>query len=121
MNKGNLQKRWFSSVVVMILAAVMAVVDSSDRFIGLIDLDNIRSYMFKAEEYDTMHVYDIMESPLEYVYIDEPMDSVMHKFESTEAWRLPVLDENEKYVGFISRSRILTAYREQLKELSSPD
>ena len=99
-------------------AAVMAVVDGSDRFIGLIDLDNIRSYMFKSEEYDQLHVYDIMESPLEYVYIDEPMDSVMSKFDKTNAWRLPVIDKDRHYKGFVSRSRILSAYRQELKMIS---
>lgn len=99
-------------------SAVMAVVDGSDRFIGLIDLDSIRSYMFKAEEYDTLHVYDIMESPLEYVYYDEPMDSVMRKFDKTNAWRLPVIDRERHYKGFVSRSRILSAYRQELKVIS---
>ena len=99
-------------------SAVLPVVDGSDRFLGLIDLDNIRGFMFKSEEYDTMHVYDIMESPLEYVYIDEPMDSVMRKFDRTNAWRLPVIDHDRHYKGFVSRSRLLSAYRQELKTIS---
>ena len=34
------------------------------------------------------------------------------------AWRLPVLTSDRHYLGFISKSRILSAYREELKELS---
>ena len=53
-----------------------------------------------------------------YVYIDERMDSVMDKFEKTEAWNLPVIDENRKYLGFVSKSKIFSAYREQLQIVS---
>ena len=54
-------------------------------------------------------------------YYGEKMDSVMHKFDKTGAWRLPVIDENRKYLGFISKSRLLTAYRAELKEISMQD
>lgn len=102
-------------------AQVFPVVDSKDRFKGLIEMDELRMHLFDTAEYDTTFAYNLMHQPQAIVHREEKMDSVMNKFEATEAWRLPVLDENEKYVGFISRSRILTAYREQLKELSSPD
>ena len=49
------------------------------------------------------------------------MDSVMNKFDRTGAWRLPVIDENRRYLGFISKSRLLTAYRAELKEISLDD
>jgi CIC family chloride channel protein len=41
----------------------------------------------------------------------------METFRKTDAWNLPVLD-NGYYVGFISKSRIFTTYRELLKEFS---
>ena len=52
---------------------------------------------------------------------DEKMESVMRKFDSTGAWRLPVVDNDSRYLGFISRSRLLTAYRRELKEISNED
>ena len=68
-----------------------------------------------------MHVYNLMNDPPERVYVDEKMDSVMAKFDRTDAWRLPVLNEDDIYLGFISKSRILMAYREELKEITSQD
>ena len=40
--------------------------------------------------------------------------SVMEKFEDKHTWMLPVVDTKNRYRGFISKSRILNAYREQL-------
>ena len=74
--------------------------------------------MFKYEQYETMHVYNFMRSAPAYVYIDEKMDSVMKKFEQTEAWNLPVVDHERTYIGFVSKSKIFSAYREQLKQVS---
>ena len=100
-------------------SAVMAVVDNDDYFKGLIDLDHIRKYLFRADLYRSLHVADIMEQPVAIVYLDERMSSVMDKFDRTGAWRLPVLDTDGRYKGFVSRSRILTAYRSELKAISS--
>ena len=46
------------------------------------------------------------------------MDSVMSKFESTDAWNLPVVKKDRTYIGFVSKSKIFSAYRDELKELS---
>ena len=46
------------------------------------------------------------------------MDSVMRKFEKTGAWNLPVVEEDRTYVGFLSKSQIFSAYREELKDFS---
>ncbi|HIQ85187.1 MAG TPA: chloride channel protein [Candidatus Cryptobacteroides excrementigallinarum] len=102
-------------------AAVLAVIDSQGRFQGMVDLAAARKYLFDTDQYDKIHVYNLMETPPEYIYYGEKMDSVMHKFDKTGAWRLPVIDENRKYLGFISKSRLLTAYRAELKEISMQD
>ena len=74
--------------------------------------------MFKKDMYNTMHVYNYMKSSPAYVYPDEKMDSVMKKFETTDAWNLPVVDHYRTYLGFVSKSKIFSAYRNQLKEVS---
>ena len=99
-------------------AAVFPVVDDQDHFQGLLDMDNIRKVIFRSELYDTTHVYNLMEQPRAFIHEDEPMDSVMRKFEVTEAWRLPVITADRRYLGFISKSRMLSAYREELKLIS---
>jgi CIC family chloride channel protein len=65
---------------------IFPVVDSRNHFQGYVSLEDIRRDMFKYELYDTLHVYNFMKSAPAYVYVDEKMDSVMKKFEKTEAW-----------------------------------
>ena len=102
-------------------ASVMAVIDSKGRFQGMIDLAAVRKYLFSTDKYDSVHVYNIMETPPDYIYYGEKMGSVMQKFDRTGAWRLPVIDKDRKYLGFISKSRLLTAYRSELREISQED
>ena len=89
----------------------------TDRFgflVGLVYLDNIRDIIFKHDLYETITVKDLMVKPTEIVSIDESMDCVMKKFDSTGQWNLPVT-KDRKFVGFINKSTIFTSYRSKLK------
>ena len=94
------------------------VVDSKDRFQGYVSLEDIRKDMFRVDQYDTLHVFNFMRSADEYVFEDERMDSVMKKFETSSAWNLPVIRRDRTYVGFVSKSKIFSAYRDELKVVS---
>ena len=106
------------SVVAESKRNIFPVVDSKNHFQGFVSLEDIRREMFKTQQYETTHVYNYMKSAPAYVYIDEKMDSVMRKFEQTEAWNLPVVEADRTYVGFVSKSKIFSAYRDQLKQVS---
>lgn len=99
-------------------AAVFPVMDSNGRFQGMLEMDDIRKHMFDTSKFDTIHVYNLMHAAPDFIYADEPMESVLKKFDKTASYRLPVIDENRNYLGFISKSRILTAYRNELREFS---
>ena len=97
---------------------IFPVVDSRNHFQGYVSLEDIRRDMFTVELYNTQHVYNYMKSAPAYVYVDEKMDSVMKKFEITGAWNLPVVEHDRTYLGFVSKSKIFSAYRTQLKQVS---
>lgn len=97
---------------------IFPVVDSGNRFQGYVSLEDVRKDMFRTELYDRQYVYNYMHSAPEYVYEGENMESVMHKFEKTDAWNLPVVTADRQYVGFVSKSKIFSAYRNELRELS---
>ncbi len=97
---------------------IFPVLDSKRRFQGYVSLADVRKVMFKTEDYEKVHVFNYMRSAIEYVYEDEKMDSVMRKFERTEAWNLPVIRHDRTYVGFVSKSKIFSVYREELKVVS---
>jgi len=102
-------------------AACFPVLDSDGSFQGVLEMDDIRKHLFDPKNYSSLHVYNLMHQAPEIVFENEKMESVLAKFDKTEAWRLPVLSEDGCYLGFISKSRILSAYREELKEISLKD
>ena len=97
---------------------IFPVLDSRDRFQGYVSLDDIRQDMFRTELYNKRHVYNYMKTAPEYIHPDESMDSVMRKFEKTGAWNLPVVGEDRSYCGFLSKSKIFSAYRQELQSFS---
>ena len=96
------------------------VIDSKKHFQGYVSLGDVRADMFNVDLYETRHVFNYMSSAPAYVYEDENMESVMKKFEKTDAWNLPVVksESDRTYLGFVSKSKIFSSYREELKELS---
>jgi len=94
------------------------VIDDEGLFLGVVLLDDIREVMFKKKLYKKMFADQFMHAAPELIYYDaDNGHSVMQKFKSTEAWNLPVIKDG-KYYGFISRSKMLTAYRNKLIEVS---
>ena len=98
--------------------SLFPVLDARGRYQGYVSLADIRKDMFCTELYEKNHVYNYMRSAPDYAYPGESMDSVMHKFEKTGAWNLPVVDENRIYLGYLSKSKIFSAYRDELKDFS---
>lgn len=94
------------------------VVDNEGYLKGVILLDDIRDVMFRSELYNSVSVKQLMKDPDDFVNISENMEHVMSKFDSTGAWNLPVLDDNGKYVGFVSKSKIFSEYRILLQQVS---
>ena len=98
--------------------SLFPVLDAEGRFQGVITLDDVREMMFDRSRYDSVKISSLVKSAPAFVYSDEKMESVMDKFESTRAWNLPVLDDENKYLGFVSKSKIFSSYRDQLKAVS---
>lgn len=90
------------------------VLDDEQKMVGVILLDDIREMMFQTELYDQRHVKNMMHAPPEYIFYEtDDMKAVMKKFQDSGAWNLPVIKDG-KYDGFISKSKMLTAYRRKL-------
>lgn len=90
------------------------VTDTSKRLVGIILLDNIRDVMFDQALYKSTTVETFMQNPPDFIhYENDSMQTVMQKFQDSGAWNLPVI-KNGKYHGFVSKSKLLTAYRREL-------
>jgi chloride channel protein, CIC family len=96
---------------------IFPVVDEYNILEGVVLLDDVREIMFQQELYNDVIMRDVMTIPPSYIDKRESIETVMETFRKTGAWNLPVLD-NGYYVGFISKSRIYSTYRELLVEFS---
>ena len=93
---------------------IFPVVDREERLQGIVLLDDIREFMFDTEMYDKIQVASLMQNPPEQIfYGQDNMKQVMRKFQDSGAWNLPVIRDG-KYAGFVSKSKLLTAYRRKL-------
>ena len=96
---------------------IFPVLSSDGALLGVVEFDRLRKDMFDHSKYPNS-VQRYMITPPDTIYDGENASSVLEKFENTGAWNLPVVDKEGKYLGFVSKSRILTAYREKLKEMT---
>lgn len=97
---------------------IFPVVDKNNIFKGIILLDDIRTIMFDKSLYEEMTVTSLMQRAPDIIDLKEcRMNHIMKKFQDTDAWNLPVVRDG-KYVGFISKSKLLTAYRQKLIEVT---
>ncbi|CAK7083766.1 MAG: Voltage-gated ClC-type chloride channel ClcB [Parabacteroides sp.] len=97
------------------------VIDDKGILLGIVLLDNIRNIMFRPELYNRFHVSKFMVSAPAKVQIGTSMEQIMRIFDDTKAWNLPVVDEEGRYVGFMSKSKIFNSYRKVLVENFSGD
>lgn len=95
---------------------IFPVIDNFGRLLGVVQLDDLREDMFKPEKYGRP-ISDYMIQPPDKILEHESIMSVMEKFEDKHTWMLPVVDKKNRYLGFIFKSRILNAYREQLVKI----
>ena len=86
---------------------------------GIVQLDDVRHYMFRSELYRRYTVDKFMREPAARISVNDAMDVVMRKFDDTRAWNLPVEDVDGTYIGFVSKSAIFNAYRKTLLDFTS--
>jgi CIC family chloride channel protein len=96
---------------------IFPVINDNSELQGIVLLDDIRNIMFNPKMYDNTFVSDLMTAPPDLVNITDSMEVVMNKFEESGAWNLPVINNN-RYEGFISKSKIYQAYRKILVHFS---
>ncbi len=81
---------------------------------GIILLDDLRPIMFDQKLYKEIKANELMSLPPAIIDLEkDKMTDVMKKFQDTGAWNLPVINKGV-YYGFVSKSKLLTAYRRKL-------
>lgn len=96
---------------------IFPVIDNFGCLVGVVQLDDLREDMFKREKWGNSITHYMIQPP-DKILEKEQIQSVLLRFEQNHTWMLPVVDRDNHYKGFISKSRILNAYREQLVKIS---
>jgi CIC family chloride channel protein len=107
----------FVKIVAKSKRNVFPVIDDDNNMLGIVLITDIRNIIFKTEIYDKTYIRDLMFMPQPIVSPDESMEDIAKKFSQTNNYNLPVLKDG-KYIGFVSRANVFSAYREKLKEFS---
>lgn len=96
----------------------MAVVDDENKFWGIINRERLRPFFLGNKPTSESSVSQLASNPS---FVVSEIDSVMQvikMFDEADVWQLPMLDEERKFKGFVSRSAILNNYRQLLREYS---
>lgn len=94
------------------------VVDDDGKMVGMLKMDDIRSFIFQQDLYDKLKIKDLMYMPEYSISPNDSMEVVANKFETSGRFNLAVINEDGKYIGFISRARVFTRYRKQIIDVS---
>jgi CIC family chloride channel protein len=106
--------REFSAAIAQSRRNVFPIVDKENIFYGIIMLDDVRSIMFDFSKYDTLKVAQFMQPAPITILPNESLQEVIKKLEEHQLWNIPVVSGEGKYLGFVSKSRLLSQYREIL-------
>ena len=96
---------------------IFAVLDDSKKLRGILTLDDIRPYLFN-ENNEKLSIIQLMKAPPAVINPENKPLEILQIFDDTGIWNLPVVDENNVFIGFVSKSTILMSYRQLLKEYS---
>lgn len=96
---------------------VFPVVDPANRLVGLVTLDSVRDKIFKPELYQEILIKELLYVPTQLVNRRDSMEEVAQKFNTSGKYVLAVVDE-DKYLGFVSRSNVFSKYRRLIKHFS---
>ena len=96
---------------------IFAVVDDDRKLKAVLTLDDIRPYLFNKGS-EELKITQIMKSPPAVIHPQDQPVKVLQIFDTTDTWNLPVVSDQNVFIGFISKSSILTGYRELLKTYS---
>lgn len=89
---------------------IFPVVDENRKLLGVIYSERLFSILM-GEEVTDKTMKELAQAPLDVVRMNANMYDVMRKMDREDIWILPVLDDNDRYMGFVSKSAIFNKYR----------
>lgn len=91
------------------------VLDSAtERFLGMVHLDDVRPFLFDEFMYDTVLMEQLMDREVEVVHPDDELANVLAIMEEKGLYSMPVV-ANHRFVGMISKATLFDHYRKEVR------
>ena len=96
----------------------LAVLDDQNHFWGILNREQLRPYLLGEKSADDTSISKLTISPAFEIKESDSVMKVIRMFDEVDVWQLPLLNKERDFLGFVSRSKILTNYRKLLKDYS---
>ena len=98
---------------------VIPVLGPANNLLGEIDINKIRHIIFRTELYNHFKVSQLMQQPKTKLRLGDPIEEVMQAFDKYNSQYLPVIDDEGQLYGYVSRTHLLTQYRQMVADFSN--
>ena len=99
--------------------SLLPVLDGAGNLLGEIDINKLRHIVFRTELYHHFRVSQLMTDPPARLRMGDPMEDVMKAFDKHHAHQLPVMDDYNHLIGYVSRSHVYAQYRKMVADMST--
>ncbi|WP_156308508.1 chloride channel protein [Sphingobacterium endophyticum] len=90
---------------------IFPIVDEKGKLMGILYSERLFSILLGEEEGRDMTFAALGQKPNDIIFETENMENVMTKMNKEDVWILPVVNKEEQYLGFISKSSVFNKYR----------
>jgi CIC family chloride channel protein len=90
------------------------VIAEDRTFKGMIYVEDVLKKGINNSLANDLTVHDFVQTAPDLVYIADTLKVVLGKMEKENAWVLPVLNEQEEFLGFVSKTAVFNKYRSLL-------
>ncbi|EFK56490.1 H(+)/Cl(-) exchange transporter ClcA [Sphingobacterium spiritivorum] len=90
---------------------IFPIVDEKGKFLGILYIEHLLSILLGEEEGIDKDFGTLVQKPNDIIKGDENMEIVMSKMNKEDVWILPVVDKEDHYLGFVSKSSVFNKYR----------
>lgn len=90
---------------------IFPIVDEKGKLMGILYSERLFSILLGEEEGRDMTFSALGQKPNDIIFETENMENVMTKMNKEDVWILPVVNKEEQYLGFISKSSVFNKYR----------
>jgi CIC family chloride channel protein len=87
--------------------------DKTDVYKGVIQLSSIRKYVLEPGMYDMVFLNQIMDADVVTASLEDDLQDVLDAMDLNNMDNIPVV-ENDRFVGMITKTRVLDLYRREL-------